>query len=186
MAFTKKTKEEVPMTDTAPAPFDQDTASPAEIVSPAHLPAELGEYTPRSEVEGQFLALLADQEWIDTEEAGLRMALQIATGDPAKAGESMETRSVKNLKLANKRHLVTGFALSLSSFYQPENASSCPVYAVVEAVDADGSPFSYSIGSWKPLGQLVAKKRGNLLPWSTLIAEVPSKNGNPAYSYVDA
>lgn len=182
------------MTDTVP--FDQDAAEkpdapvapaqPGTIVTSPALPVALADYTPRSDVEAQFLSLLADQDWLDTEEAGLRLALQIATGDPEKAGESMETRSVKNLKLANKRHVITGFALALSSFYQPENASSCPVYAVVEAADADGEAFSYSIGSWKPIGQLVAKKRGNLLPWSAEIKEIPTKQGNPAYSYVDA
>ena len=193
MAFGQKNKE-------TSGVFDQDAAeivpsgpigAIGEVIERPKLPAMLGDYTPRSADEAKFLELLCDLDWVESEGAGLRMALQIAEGDPDKAGEAMETRSVKNLRLANKVHVVTGFALSLSSFYDPASASSCPVYAQVEAVTLEGEPFSYSIGGWKPIGQLRAKaeapKAGkNGFPWRVVITELATDKGNAAYSYADA
>ena len=161
-------------------------AGTTEIAVPLDFPAALADYHPRSKTEATFLSLLAGEQWLDTDEAGLRLALQIAEGDADAAGQSIETRSVKNLKLANKVHTVTDFTLARSSFYDETDPRSCPIYAVVEAADADGQVFSYSNGSWKPLGQLYAKRKGGALPWKCLIAEIAVKSGNAAYSYVDA
>jgi hypothetical protein len=162
-------------------PFDQDAE---QAVVPAGA-SSLDDYKPRSEVEKELVAILADLPWLETGDAAMRLALSIATGDPEKAGEQLESRTVSNLHLLNKVHTVTGFALSRSTFATPENGG-CPVFASVEATNADGEIFGYSIGGWKPVMQLAAWYKGGKLPRSVQVTGIPTGKGNPAYAYVDA
>lgn len=184
--------------------FDQETAEVGdavhgEIVLPREprelvlsdgervsLPVALGDYRPQSESEARFLALLNDVPWTVQGDAAVQMALATALGDPDKAGEQPEARSVRNLKLKNKVHAIIGFALSISSKFADSSGRACPVFAQVEARFTDGEIFAYSIGGWGPVGQLLAWHRGDKFPHTVQIVEVPSDKGNPAYRYVDA
>jgi hypothetical protein len=130
--------------------------------------------------KADFRELYTELPWIDSGETAALLAIQIATGDPADAGKDIESQSVRNLKLVNKVHTIVDIALADSSM--GENAGP-DFYARVSAVDADGSPFSYSIGGWIPLGQLRAKY--GTFPWRCQITAQPSKQGNPAYRYTD-
>lgn len=53
-------------------------------------------------------------------------------------------------------------------------------------MDADGEVFGYSIGGWKPIGQLAAWYNGRKFPHTTQVIGIPTGKGNPAYAYVDA
>jgi len=165
-------------------PFDQDAETPGTAVTPAGS-SSLDDYKPRSEVERELVAILADLPWLESGDAAMRMALSIATGDPDKAGEQLEARTVSNLKLIGKTHTVTSFSLSRSTFATPENGG-CPVFASVEAVDAFGEVFGYSIGGWKPVMQLAAWYKGDKLPHVVQVIGIPTSKGNPAFVYVDA
>jgi len=181
-------------------PYDQDAEDRAvemaenrfgatEIVpaaGPSKLPAALGDYKPVTEAEAEFLALLVELPWIEDGDAGIRMALDTALGDPEKAGEAREGRSPRNLKLKNRAHTVVSFALARSSLFTDSTGRQCPVYAQVEATWPSGEVLSYSIGGWGPIGQLVAWHHGGLFPHPTMIVEIPTGKGNPAYRYQDA
>ncbi len=183
--------------------FDQDeapTISPAEAavalgatvigemppregaLAPLRQIPALADFVPRSAKERTFLLLLAELPWVDSSEAGVDIALSLAMGDPLAVGEPLEARSVRNLKLANKPHTITSFAIARSSIWTPASPGP-PVYASIEAAWSDGEAFGYSIGGWRPLGQLVAK-HGHL-PWRCQIIEIPTGQGNPAYAYID-
>ena len=171
-------------------PFDQDVetvtdAFPgAEIVErPAGEPAVV--QTPALiKSKTDFRNLYVELPWIDSGETAALLAMQIATGSAEAAGQDIESQSVRNLKLVNKVHTITGLALADSSM--GENAGP-DFYARIEAVNADGEIFTYSIGGWIPLGQLRAKY-GVILAngWRCQIIATPSRQGNPAYRYVDA
>jgi hypothetical protein len=165
-------------------PFDQDAVDPGtDIVASGS--SSLDDYKPRSEVERQLVEVLATLPWLESGDAAMRMALSIATGDPEKAGEALEARTVSNLKLIGKTHTITAFALSRSTFATPDNGG-CPVFAAVDAVDAFGEVFGYSIGGWKPIAQLAAWYKGDKLPHTVQVQGIPTGKGNPAYVYVDA
>lgn len=165
-------------------PFDQDAVDPGtDLVASGS--ASLDDYKPRSEVEAELVAVLAKLPWLESGDAAMRMALSIARGDPDKAGEALESRTVTNLKLVGKTHTITAFALSRSTFATPENGG-CPVFASVEAIDAFGEVFGYSIGGWKPIMQLAAWYKGDKFPHVVQVIAIPTGKGNPAYAYVDA
>jgi hypothetical protein len=165
-------------------PFDQDAVDPGTAVTVAGS-SSLDDYKPRSQVEAELVAILGELPWLESGDAAMRMALSIATGDPDKAGEQLEARTVSNLKLIGKTHTVTSFSLSRSTFATPENGG-CPVFASVEAVDAFGEVFGYSIGGWKPVMQLAAWYKGDKLPHVVQVIGIPTGKGNPAFAYVDA
>ncbi|MHB1472505.1 MAG: hypothetical protein ACYCV4_02580 [Dermatophilaceae bacterium] len=150
------------------------------------LPEALGDYIPATATEAKFLDTLVELPWLAQGDAAVEMALSIALGDPEKAGQEMEGRSVKNLKLVNKRHSIAEFALSIASKFDDSSARGCPVYAQVIAALPDGDKLEYSIGGWGPIGQLVAWHRGGLFPRMVMIIAVPTGKGNPAYRYIDA
>ena len=164
-------------------PFDQD--EPGQGLAPLSGAASLADYKPRSEAERELLEIFATLPWLETGDAAVKVALQIATGDPEKAGEQLEARSVSNLKMLNKVHTVNAFALSRSTYATPENGG-CPVFASVEAIDQDGEIFGYSIGGWKPVSQLAAWHKGDKLPKRVQVIGIPTGQGNPAYAYVDS
>lgn len=124
---------------------------------------------------------------IEEGETAIRMALDILNGDPDAIGAELQKRSVRELKLANKVHVVTDIALARSTMQSDSGGPQIPYYALVEAVwPTTGETFSYSIGGAITLAQLVAWYSAGKLPHQVLIIEVPSRQGNPAYRYVDA
>lgn len=131
----------------------------------------------------EFRALFTELPWIDSGETAARLAIQIASGSADDAGRDIESQSVRNLKLVNKVHVITEIALAESSM--GEN-SGPDFYARVSAADTNGEAFTYSIGGWIPLGQLRAKFAGGAFPWRCQIVATPSRQGNPAYRYLDA
>lgn len=176
------------------APFDQDAvgnvveAFPGTEVVPGPSRADVAEVAAPSAVlvkmRSEFRQAFEGLPWIDQGETSARLALEIALGDPTKAGEQLEARSVRNLKLVNKPHTITEIALAEST-YGAESAGP-DFYALVSAADANGEQLTYSIGGWVPLGQLCAIVKGGRLPWRCMITATPSRQGNPAYRYVDA
>ena len=138
-------------------------------------------------MRGDFRQPFLAMPWVDQGEAAARLAIQIAMGSAADAGKEIEARSVRNLKLVNKVHTITEIALSESTY--GDSSAGPDFYAVVSAVFPDGEIFTYSIGGWIPLAQLAAKFTGqgaDGFPWRCQIIATPSRQGNPAYRYVDA
>lgn len=135
-------------------------------------------------MRADFREQFATFPWVDQSESGAMLALQILSGDPTEAGGEIESRSVRNLRLVNKVHTVTEVACAESTF--GEQSAGPDFYLRVSAVDLDGAIFQYSIGGWIPMAQLAAKFVGGLLPWRCQITAQPSRQGNPAYRYVDA
>lgn len=119
--------------------------------------------------------------WISEEDGGSAIMQQIWDASSIEEiGAELAGRSITKLGLVGKPLQIRSIALAPSEYDQ-----RLKVYAVVEAVDGDGTPVVFSAGGIACV-QLVAWKLRDAFPLNVKIIEIPSRKAgrNPALRFI--
>jgi hypothetical protein len=120
--------------------------------------------------------------WATEENAAISIANRILSGATAEdVGAELAGRSVTQMGLVGVPFIITGFSFTESSYEKGPG-----VFANVEAAFEDGEIFSFSVGGWGPIPQLVRWNELGAFPVKVKIIQIASKDAgkNPAMRFV--